>query len=73
MAQLTEIEQAVFDVIDADPEGWFNWFYPEIVQAAGGDLDIAQATCKRLRTLKLVDGEGRGRFAQYGKKWVPSS
>lgn len=65
---LTDIEQAVLAVIDDDADGWFNYFYPGIVQAAGGDLDAAQAACKRLRTLRLIDSEGRGRWAQYGKK-----
>lgn len=68
MPQLSETEQRVLDYIEADKEAWFNHYESGIVEICGGDFDVAMATCRRLRTLKLVDGTGRGKFAQYGAR-----
>lgn len=48
----------------ADPEGSWNSFFNEIVEAAG-DMFRAEATCRELRRRKLLKGEGRGKWATY--------
>lgn len=64
-ATLTEVEQKVLTAFAAEPDAWLNWYYHTVV-AAAGDGDVAEATCRGLRRRKLLDGQGRGKFAQYG-------
>lgn len=66
MTKLTDVERRVLEAVAAEPDGWLNHFYSTITEAANGDFHLAQATCMNLRRRKLVDGEGRGKWAQYG-------
>lgn len=64
-ATLDDAERKVLTAIAAEPDAWLNSFYHTVV-AAAGDAGVAEAVCRRLRQRKLVDGQGRGKFAQYG-------
>lgn len=55
-----------FKKLDAeDPEGSWNAFYIDIIKAAGDSLPRAEAVCRRLRSRKLLTGQGRGQAASY--------
>lgn len=64
--RLTTVERDVLAVAAAEPDAWLNSFYVPIIEVAGGDWATAAAACASLRRRKLLDGEGRGKFAQYG-------
>lgn len=48
-----------------DSGGAWNSFYHEVVTAANGDPNVAEAICRNLRRRKLLKGQGRGRMAAY--------
>lgn len=65
MTKLDDTERAVLTAIAAEPDAWLNSFYHTIIEAAENSVFLADATCRNLRRRKLVDGEGRGKNAQY--------
>lgn len=65
--KLTIQECAVLRVLRDNSEYQFNSWTPEIMRAIETeDFDVADAVCRRLRQRKLVDGDGKGKWAQYG-------
>jgi hypothetical protein len=70
MAEVTldDRERAVLEALaKEDDDAALAAYYAPIIEAAGGDLDVAQATLRNLKRRKLVGGEGRGLHASF---WI---
>jgi hypothetical protein len=69
MPDVQALERAVLATIvrlhAADPEGSWSAYHPEVTAAAADDIGWASQVCRKLRSRKLLAGDGRGMHAFY--------